>query len=222
MYILYIFNQRCLLFAYNATVQQVPTQICTYICTYVYQVNIYSYSVYTSPVANFRVVCLLCLYFRTLHAYIYSPLCCDRVFSLSSVRIDKVNAFYNYWKRASAGWVCSHSVCWTLYPTVTHTHIYSETDNYTSTHAQLKSHTPSYIYNFIHIYIVSLNDSLCCYVFNVHMCVYTYVLCKSVHVCVSSDYVIGYIKHIQTYMLNINVMHKFKLLVPKLFYTLIK
>lgn len=78
-------------------------------------------------------------------------------------------------------------------------HTDTDTDSYTYT--QLNSHTLSSKYNFIHIYIVSLNDSLCSNVFHVCVCLYTYVLCKLVYVCVNSDYVIGYIKHIQTDML---------------------
>lgn len=147
--------------------------------TFIHQVNIYSYSVYTCPLANFRIVCLLCLHFRTLHAYIYSPLCCDRVFSLSSVQIDKVNAFYNYSKRASAGWVCSRSVLMDFVP-FSHIDTHIEPKRQLHIHTQLNSHTLSSKYNFIHIYIVSLNDSLCSNVFHVCVCLYTYVLCKSV------------------------------------------
>lgn len=115
---------------------------CNRTSIFTYQVNIYSYSVYTCPLANFRIVCLLCLHFRTLHAYIYSPLCCDRVFSLSSVHIDKVNAFYNYSKRASAGWVCSRSVLMDFVP-FSHTDTHIEPNRQLDIHTQLNSHTLS-------------------------------------------------------------------------------
>lgn len=193
----------------------------SYKCTFIYQVNIYSYSVYTCPLANFRIACLLCLHFRTLHAYIYSPLCCDRVFSLSSVQIDKVNAFYNYSKRASAGWVCSRSVLMDFVP-------FSHTDTHIEPNRQLHIHT----HNLIHIHCHK-NITLYIFILWVWMTVCVVMSSMYVCVCIPMSYVnrckcvwalIMWLAILNTYKQTcyMNVMHKFKLLVSNLFYTLIK
>lgn len=156
----------------------------TYIYKYVHMYSVYVLSLYISYIALTYALlclsivcdtavsfihtalpvpscCLSCARTSALCAYLYSTLCCDRAFSV--LCIDKVNAFYNYSKRARAE--CTRAVyiglCTLSTSEGTHAH----------THA-LKPTAHTYIYAYIthkhtamhmnlYIYIVSLKDSLC-------------------------------------------------------------